>query len=317
MSEEQQKAKVVVICGPTGVGKTGFAIKLARRFDGEIVGADSMQVYRFMDIGTAKPSADEKAAVVHHMVDIVDPRDHFDAAEYARQASACLAQLWGKGKLPFVTGGTGLYIKSLLYGLTRAAPADPGVRRELSQELERLGPACLHRRLGKVDAASAQRIHPNDGYRIIRALEVHAITGQPISHHHAGHGFKKSPYHALQIGLTVERDQLYRRIDQRVDMMLEQGFIDEVQSLLAKGYSPTLKSMQSLGYRHMVDFIQGRLDRQEAVQRMKRDHRRYAKRQLTWFGADPRVQWLAPQEIDVAVERITHFLKGGSRHDHT
>ena len=309
MSDVFDKPKIIVICGPTGVGKTGFAIRLAQCFGGEIVGADSMQIYRFMDIGTAKPTAAEKAAVAHHLVDIVDPRDDFDAAEYARYAHACLAELLPKKILPFVTGGTGLYIKSLLYGLSEAAPSDPKIRRALNRELELVGAARMHRQLTQIDGAAALRIHPNDGYRIVRALEVYSITGQPISDHHAAHGFKDLRYDALQIGLTVPREQLYQRIDKRVEMMLDQGFLDEVRSLLDNGYSPTLKSMQSLGYRHMVEYIQGRLGWEEAVRLMKRDHRRYAKRQLTWFGADTRVHWLAPEQTDAAVQRITRFLK--------
>ena len=309
MDNLSNKPKIIVICGPTGVGKTGFAVALAREFGGEIVGADSMQIYRFMDIGTAKPTADEKAAVAHHMVDIADPQNDFDAAEYARKAHDCLARLLAKGVLPFVTGGTGLYIKALLHGLNDAAPSDPKIRRALRQEMEQLGAAHLHRRLTEIDADSALRIHPNDGYRIIRALEVHAITGYPISRHHEAHGFKETHYNALHIGLTLSRDRLYRRIDKRVEMMLAQGFADEVRALLAKGYSPALKSMQALGYRHMVDFIQGRLDFEEAVRRMKRDHRRYAKRQMTWFGADAAVHWLAPGQTDVAAKRIAAFLK--------
>lgn len=300
--------KIIVICGPTGVGKTGFAISLARQFQGEIVGADSMQIYRQMNIGTAKPTARERDQVTHHMVDVVDPDQNFDAAVYARKADACIAQLVNKGKVPFVVGGTGLYIKALVHGLTEAAPTDPKVRDRLQGELQKNGAPAMHQQLEFLDPVSARIIHPNDGYRILRALEVLEITGQSISYHHQDHGFSKTRYNVCYIGLTQIRDRLYERINQRVDVMLENGFVDEVRFLLDCGYATDLKSMQSLGYRHMVDFIQGRMEWDEAVRTMKRDHRRYAKRQMTWFGANPKVNWLAPDQHQDAVELVHAFL---------
>ncbi len=300
--------KIIVICGPTGVGKTGFAIELARRFNGEIVGADSMQIYRYMDIGTAKPTAAEQAAVVHHLVDIVDPHEDFDAAEYARRAQVCVSRLIDQGKLPFVVGGTGLYVKSLVYGLAEAAPSDERVRARLKTELARTSARAMHERLSQIDSQSAQRIHPNDAFRILRALEVFQITGRPLSAHHDGHGFAQARLDALQIGLTLPRPRLYARIDQRVDAMLAQGLADEVRGLLDKGFHPGLKSMQSLGYRHMADYLQGRLEWNETVRTLKRDHRRYAKRQMTWFGADENVRWLQPDQLTQAVELIETFM---------
>jgi len=315
VTEDLKPPKIIVICGPTGVGKTGFAIDLARRFGGQIVGADSMQIYRFMDVGTAKPTTAERAAVKHHMVDVADPRHNFDAAEFASQAHVCIAGLLRDAILPFVTGGTGLYIKALLHGLSEAAPSDPAVRNTLRRDLRETGAAAMHGRLVHVDAPAARRIHPNDSYRVIRALEVHAITGRPLSHHHKSHGFATRRYDALQIGLSLPREELYERIDRRVDMMLDQGFIEEVRALLDKGYSDSLKAMQSLGYRHMVDYIHGRMEREEAVRLMKRDHRRYAKRQMTWFRADARVQWLAPDQTDAAARMISAFLNLDSSDD--
>jgi tRNA dimethylallyltransferase len=306
--EDLKLPKIIVICGPTGVGKTGFAIDLAQRYGGQIVGADSMQIYRFMDVGTAKPTTAEQAAVKHHLVDIADPRHNFDAAEFASQAHGCIAGLLRDNILPFVTGGTGLYIKALLHGLSQAAPSDPAVRNTLRRDLRETGTAALHRRLAKVDAPAARRIHPNDSYRVIRALEVHAIAGRPLSHYQEAHGFSTRRYDALQIGLSLPREELYERIDRRVEMMLAQGLVEEVRGLLAKGYPPSLKAMQSLGYRHMVDLIQGRMDREAAVRLMKRDHRRYAKRQMTWFRADARVRWLSPDQIDAAARMISTFL---------
>lgn len=302
------RTQIVIICGPTGVGKTRFSIELAQQFGAEIVGADSMQIYRYIDIGTAKPTVEERAVVAHHMVDIVDPHDNFDAAAYAHQAGACVARLEADGKLPMVVGGTGLYIKALLYGLTQGLPSDLDVRAKLQKELSLSGTTDLHQRLSTVDPDAAQRIHPNDGYRIVRALEVFEITGRSISDHHHHHGFSQSSYNALQIGLTLPREMLYERIDRRVEMMLDEGLVDEVRSLVDQGFSPELKSMQALGYRHMVDFIQGRVAWDEAVHTLKRDHRRYAKRQQTWFGAVDNLHWLAPDQTELAAGLITDFI---------
>ncbi len=303
--------QLIVICGPTAVGKTGFAIELARQFGGEIVGADSMQIYRRMDIGTAKPTACEQKRVAHHMVDILNPDEDFDAVRYARLADRCIARLSSEEKVPFVVGGTGLYIKALVHGLTAAAPAATRIRERLQSELAVSGAPAMHRRLQAYDPASAERIHPNDSYRILRALEVFEITGQSITRHYAEHGFAASRYDALYIGLDLPRDVLYERINRRVEIMLAEGFADEVRTLLEEGYGGDLKSMQSLGYRHMVDYLRGRLDWDEAVRTLKRDHRRYAKRQLTWFRATPNMHWLAPDQYHLAAELIESFKKGG------
>jgi tRNA dimethylallyltransferase len=309
--------QIVVICGPTAVGKTALAVDLARQFNGEIVGADSMQIYRRLDIGTAKPSSAERAAVPHHMVDILEPHEDFDAAAYGRRAGACVVEVIRRGKLPFVVGGTGLYIKALIYGLTEAAPSDETVRSELKSQLEQAGPQAMHARLAQIDPQSARRIHPNDAFRILRALEVFQITGRPMAAHHDEHGFAQARFDALKIGLSLPRDRLYARIDRRVDAMLSEGLAGEVRGLLDQGCRPWFKSMQALGYRHMTDYLQGRLELAEAVRTLKRDHRRYAKRQLTWFGADPRVQWLQPDQSARAAALIRGFLSAsGSPQDH-
>lgn len=299
----------IVICGPTAVGKTGFAIEMARHFGGEIVNADSMQIYRRMDIGTAKPSAREQAMAAHHLVDILEPDEDFNAARYACLADDCIARLSSEQKVPFVVGGTGLYIKALIYGLTDAAPSAPRIRARLRNELEVSGVRSMHRRLRACDPVSADRIHPNDTYRILRALEVFELTGQSITRHFEDHGFSTTRYNALLLGLTLPRDLLYDRINRRVEIMLTEGFLDEVKTLLEAGFSADLKSMQSLGYRHMVDYIQGRIGWDEAVRTMKRDHRRYAKRQMTWFRADPKVHWLAPDQYQAATDLIDGFQK--------
>lgn len=290
------------------MGKTRFAIHLAQRIGAQIVGADSMQIYRHLDIGTAKPSPEELAAVRHHLVDCIDPDRPFDAAEYARSADQVVRRLVSDGTVPLVVGGTGLYIKALIYGLFDVPPSDAALRDRLRQEARQCGTAGLHRRLAESDPSGAERIHVNDLARIIRALEVLELTGRPISEQQAAHGFRGARYDALTIGLNLPRDQLYQRIDLRVEAMLAAGLEAEVRRLLGSGLSPSLKAMQALGYRHMTDYVQGRLEYAEMVRTLKRDHRRYAKRQLTWFRADPSVHWLAPDERDRALEMVRAFL---------
>jgi len=300
--------KIIVVVGPTGSGKTGFAIRLARRFNGEIVGADSMQIYRCMEIGTAKPTPAEQAAVPHHMIDIVDPDQDFDAATYAKMATDTVCRIISRGRTAFVVGGTGFYIKALIHGLFEEGPSDPAIRRRLRQQAESDETGILHRRLQKIDSAAAEKIHPNDTYRIIRALEVFEVTGEPLTVFQQRHGFREQRFNTLELGLTWPRTVLYDRINQRVDEMMAQGFLDEVRQLLASGYGMDLKSMQSLGYRHLAAVIKGDLRLADAVTTLKRDHRRYAKRQLTWFGARQSVHWLTPDQTESAAERIRAFL---------
>jgi len=306
-----EPTRLIVICGPTATGKTAAAIELAERLDGEIVNADSVQVYRFMDIGTAKPTAAEQARVRHHLVDVVDPDEAFDAAAFARLGRAAVADIAGRGRLPIVAGGTGLYIKALLGGLARRAVSDPAVRQRLQRDLAEHGPAVLHARLAQIDPATADRVHPNDAVRIVRALEVFEATGQPLSAHHRGHRFGDAPFEALTIGLDMPRETLYARIEHRVEAMVAQGLEAEVRRLLARGYGEELKPMQSLGYRHMAALIAGRIDREEAVRTLKRDTRRFAKRQLTWFRADPQIRWVSPGDIASLLPEIRAFLIGG------
>ena len=308
MNSAISKPKIVIICGPTGIGKTAVAIDLAQRFKGQIIGADSMQIYKYMDIGTAKPTAEEQARVVHHMVDIVAPDEPFDAARYAEQARQIIAELCQHQILPFVVGGTGLYIKSLLYGLITDDVSDPLIRAKLKAEAETHGIETLHQRLCRLDPETAQRLHPNDIYRILRALEVVEASGKSISRHHREHGFTDQPFDTLKVGLEMERELLYKRINQRVDAMLAAGFIDEVKTLLARGYAADLKAMQAIGYRHLVDSIQGRISLAECLRTLKRDHRRYAKRQLTWFNADSEIIWKTPQQIEEIIRLVKQFI---------
>lgn len=310
MNSDKLKPKIVVICGPTGVGKTSAAIEVAREFNGEIINADSMQIYKYMDIGTAKATPDEQARVKHHMIDIVDPDEPFDAAMYAKMARETIMELDRQEVVSFVAGGTGFYIKALLYGLF-IGPAEGGdvnIRELLKAEAAVHGTAFLHTRLSKCDSTAAENIHPNDTYRIIRALEIYEITGKSISEYHEKHRFADEPFKVLTIGLDINREILYDRINSRVDAMIDAGFVDEVKGLLDKGYSENLKSMQSIGYRHITDYINGRLSWDEALSTLKRDTRRYAKRQLTWFKADLRIAWIKPEQLEDIVRLIKKFM---------
>ena len=313
MNTTRKKPKLIVICGPTGIGKTSIAVEVARANNGEIIGADSMQIYRYMNIGTAKPTPEEQRQVTHHMIDVVDPDAQFDAARFASLARQHVIQLHGRGVIPFVVGGTGLYIKSLLYGIYQSELVDPEVRSRLKKEATEHGLQWLFQRLKQCDPVTAQRLHPNDTYRIMRALETYEATGKSISEYQKSHGFSEQPYDVLKIGLNMDRKLLYERINRRADMMIAAGFVDEVRKLLDLGYAAALKSMQSIGYRHMVDYIQGRLSWKECLRTMKRDHRRYAKRQLTWFGADTEIIWKEPKQMKEIMKVVGDFLKGFSK----
>ncbi len=303
-----EKSSLIVIAGPTCVGKTSAAISLAEPLAAEIISADAMQVYRYMDIGTAKPTKEERARVPHHLIDVVDPDEPFSTARFKTMAEAVISDFHGKGLPAFVAGGTGLYIKALTRGLFEAREQEAGVRERLRAEAETLGLGALYERLERVDPEGAERIHPNDTYRVIRALEIFELTGKPLSEHHRDHGFSDNPYRVLKIGLFLDRQILYDRIDKRVDQMLESGLAEEVKWLLDHGYGPELKSMGSIGYRHMTDYLQGATQRDESIELLKRDTRRYAKRQFTWFRADPEIHWVQPGEIDSMRRRIDEFL---------
>ncbi len=309
MNDENKKTRVVVVCGPTGIGKTSTSIALARRFGGEIVNADSMQIYRYMDIGTAKPTADEIAQVPHSMVDIVDPDQPFDAARFSERAAVEIEKLEKRGLLPIVAGGTGLYIKALVHGLFRARPADKELLDQLTAEAEEKGSVVLHARLEACDPAAAGRIHVNDTFRIVRALEVHLSTGKGITEFQEEHGFSEEPYDVLKIGLHMDREKLYDRINRRVDIMLDEGLLAEVKELLARGYQRELKSMQSIGYRHMGDYLSGEVTWEETVRLLKRDTRRYAKRQMTWFRKDRDLVWATPSDKEKLFGIVEEWLK--------
>jgi len=297
MNSVPKKPQLIVICGPTGIGKTSVGIELAEKLGGEIISADSMQIYRYMDIGTAKPTVEEKKRIPHHMIDIVDPDEEFDAVQFSDQARATIAELDRRGRIPVVVGGTGLYIKVLLHGMFPSQSIEPRIRNRLKKEAGKFGNSILYDRLKQHDPQSAFRLHPNDTYRIIRALEVFESTGKTIAAHHREHDFGEEPFWVMKIGLTMDRQALYERINRRVDAMVAVGFVDEVRGLLEMGFAAGLKSMQSIGYRHMAEFIERRLPWDECVRTLKRDTRRYAKRQLTWFGADSEIVWKEPEQL--------------------
>ena len=305
---DNPKSRLICIVGPTGVGKTGMALELAGRLGGEIVSADSMQVYRHMDIGTAKPTPEERRRVPHHLLDVVDPDEPFDASRYIELANGVIAHLQREKKPIFVVGGTGLYVRALLGGLIDGPGADEVLRRELKEEMKKFGKEHLYEILRARDGRAAAQIHPHDGVRIIRALEVLELTGRSIVEHQEEHCFREAPYEALRIGLGLDRERLNDRIDRRTDRMIAEGFVEEVRRLLDMGYGESLKTMQSLGYRHLVSFLAGRQNLGEAVRLIKRDTRLYAKRQMTWFAADRDIVWFDPGDVEGAAARIGLFL---------
>lgn len=301
------KPKVIVITGPTASGKSALAVELALYFGGEIVNADSMQVYRGMDVGTAKPTIVERRGVPHHLLDVVDPDEDFDAAKYRSLAVPQLQDLASRGKASFVVGGTGLYIKTLLGGLLDCPPADPGLREELGRTWDEQGSVFLYEKLKTLDPESALKIHPHDRVRIIRALEIIHLTQQRPSSLIRRHGFRDSALEALKICMEMDRKELYERINQRSLRMIEGGLVAETEGLLKKGYSPDLKPMKSLGYRHVVKYLEGACALDEITYELQRDTRRYAKRQLTWFGADSEMVWIKPKDIDGIIKKIKAF----------
>ena len=301
---ETERPRVVILLGPTGAGKSKVAIELAEELGGEIISADSMQVYRYMDIGTAKPTLEEQKRVRHHLINLVTPDQTFNAALYRTLGRKTIDQLDQDGKFIWVVGGTGLYIKTLTQGLFTSPKIDSGVRERLKREAQEKGEDVLYQRLKRVDPKAASKLHPRDLFRTIRALEVLDSTGIPISFYREQHRFGERPYLTLKIGLETNRVVLYHRIEQRVDQMIERGFLQEVQGLMEMGYGAELKPMQSLGYKQMVQFLLKRSGWAEAVREMKRDTRHYAKRQLTWFKANPEVHWR-----DVSTDREKVFLE--------
>jgi tRNA dimethylallyltransferase len=311
-ASDTARPPVVVVTGPTASGKTSLAIDLARRFDGEIVNADSMQVYRFMDIGTAKPTPEERSRVPHHLIDVANPDETYSAGRFAREARAAFAEIHGRGRLPILAGGTGLYIRAALHGLVDGVPADDALRERLeSEQIDAEGqgdPQRLYRRLQENDPVAASRIHPHDTRRVVRALEIAAETGRPASRVRGAHGFEDSPYRSLHLALDVEREALYARIDARCREMIEGGLLQELRDLQEAGYGPTLRPMKAIGYRHVLPVARGEDTLANALEAMCRDTRHFARRQLTWLRRVPDAVWVDPSQFEAIAGLVAAFL---------
>ena len=316
LSAAQVLAKpVVVIVGPTAVGKSRIAVEVAKAFETEVLTADSRQVYRGMDVGTDKPASEERQAVPHRLIDLVDPNESFNAGLYRRQAIDEIERLYRDCRLPLVVGGTGLYVRTLLKGLCDAPQADPIMRAALRQEAEDQGYDRLYARLVDVDPVIAARLHPRDESKVIRALEVYQLSGRRMSEFQQAHGFAERPFAALMIGLNRDRDVLYRRIEGRIDWQLAHGLIEETKQLLAQRYRRDSAAMKGLGYRQVAEHLAGEYDAAEMVRRFKRDTRHFSKRQMTWFRKEPGIQWLMIEELEPVqhtttrvIEQIDRFL---------
>ncbi|MFW8601411.1 tRNA (adenosine(37)-N6)-dimethylallyltransferase MiaA [Desulfobacterota bacterium M19] len=302
---------LIFLVGPTAVGKTELAILLARELNGEIIGVDSMQIYKYMDIGTAKPTLPERAAVPHHLVDFIPPDHSYNAADFAGDCRSAIKEIRGRGRVPVLTGGTGLYFKALTEGIFNLPEINPLVREELSRELNLgNGRQRLFDELEHHDPESARRIHINDTYRLLRALEILRATGQSWTsfiHQQQAERKKSGEGRILKIGLYRERQELYKRINQRVNIMAEAGLLDEVKSLLARGYDPGLKSMQSLGYRHMINFLNKTWSWDATLELLARDTRRYAKRQFTWFKRGG-FTWFQPCRQKEVIDTARNYM---------
>lgn len=289
---DKGRQKLLVLVGPTAVGKTALSLDLARKWNAEVISGDSMQVYRYMDIGTAKATPEERASVPHHLIDIRNPDEPFSVSEFQDECEKAIRDIAARDKLPFIVGGTGLYIQSVVYGYRFAEGGrDENLRKELRLYAETHGVEKLHERLQKIDPETAERLHMNDIRRVIRALELYYVTGRKMSEVLAEQS-DESPYHLCMIGLTMRRDLLYRNIELRVDQMIEQGLVDEVQGLLDRGYEPGLISMQGLGYKEIIGYLRGEYNMEHAIELLKRNTRRFAKRQLSWFRHMKGITWV-------------------------
>jgi tRNA dimethylallyltransferase len=301
---------IIFIAGPTASGKTELAIQIANEFGCEIIGVDSMQVYKYMDIGSAKPSKSELAQVPHHLIGYVDPAEPYNASRFVVDCRQVILDIRKRNKFPLLVGGTGLYFQALEFGMFTQPEIDETIREELAREAADKGNLELHAELSRVDPESARRIHPNDSYRISRALEIFRSTGKSWSEYIEEHRHEQAKCYKklLKIGLNHDREQLYQRINRRVIVMIKLGLVDEVKKLLSMGYPATLSAMQSLGYRHITAFLAGEWDWEKTLELLARDTRRYAKRQFTWFRKDKEIHWYYPEEKDQLLAKISKFL---------
>ena len=300
--------KVLVILGPTGVGKTQVSLKLADILQGEIVSLDSRLVYKYMNIGTAKPTKQEMKKVAHHLIDIVYPDEKFTAADYGKKARGVIKAIIERRKQPIVVGGSGLYLRLLVKGFFKGPKADEKLRERLRDEESRLGPYYLSQKLKEVDPKTAERIHRNDLVRIIRALEVYELTGKSITSLQEKGDYEPFELNFVKVGLTLDRKRLYERIDQRVDKMISEGFLDEAKGLKEKGYSSELKAFKTVGYQELFSYLEGNIDFSSAIDRIKLNTRHYAKRQLTWFRKDQEIKWLDAEKKNL-IELILKYFR--------
>ena len=306
------KKPLIVIGGPTACGKTGFSIKLAKKIGGEIISADSMQVYRYMDIGTAKVTPEEADGVPHYLIDEFDPDEEYNVMLFQQKAKAYMEEIWAKGKTPILVGGTGFYINALLYDNDfTETENDTSYREECYRLAQEQGPEVLFERLKEVDPEYAAIMHANNVKRVTRALEYHYLTGQKFSEHNAEQKEKETPYDAAVIILNMDREKLYERIELRIDLMMQEGLLEEVKSLLDKGYTPDLVSMQGIGYKEFIPYFNGECTLEEAVIQLKTNTRRFAKRQLTWFRRQIEGLWVDMDQSDgdKVMENVLDYLK--------
>ena len=301
---------IVVLIGPTAIGKTVLSIQLAKEFGFEIVSMDSMQVYRYMNIGTAKITREEMENIPHHLIDVVNPDEPFSAGLYEQMALDTIQTILARGKKVLITGGTGLYLSALLNGLAKQIPTFPEIRAEIQLELEQYGHDVLHEQLALIDESTAKRIHTNDTHRLIRAIEIFRGTGKKWSRLLEEHQLENELRfkNVLEVGLTCEREKLYSQIEKRSRIMLENGLYEEVTGLLKKGYSSQLKSMQSIGYSHMIKFIRNEWKEEEMLEKLTRDTRRYAKRQYTWFNKMKGISWFGKDQLNGVNTKVDSFI---------
>lgn len=301
---------MVILTGPTAVGKTELSIQLAKELNGEIISADSMQVYKKMNIGTAKITPKEMGGIKHYLVDELDPREEFHVVRFQEMAKKALQEIYAKGKIPIIVGGTGFYIQGLLYDIDFSKEdGDMEYRKMLVKKAEKEGKEALHKMLMEVDPVSAQEIHYNNGKRVIRALEFYKVNGYPISEHNKKERQKESPYHFAYFVLTHDRNVLYDRINRRVDLMIEQGLIEEVKKLKEEGYEKTMVSMQGIGYKEVFDYLEGSISLEETIETIKKDTRHFAKRQLTWFRRERDVIMVDKSQLQTE-EEILAYMTG-------
>ncbi|MCX7816431.1 MAG: tRNA (adenosine(37)-N6)-dimethylallyltransferase MiaA [Syntrophales bacterium] len=305
---EKSSPRLIIIAGPTAVGKTELAISIAKKIGGEIISADAMQVYRYLDIGTAKPLPEERAIVPHHLIDVADPRDDFNVARFVKEADKTIEKLWNEKKNIFVVGGTGLYIRALIKGIFWGAGQNPTLRQHLKELMEKEGTHSLFELLKKEDPEAAKHIHPHDWVRIIRALEVILSTGISIKTFQKAHGFKNKRYNYLFLGLNIQREKLYKRIEKRCQDMVSRGLVEETECLLSMGYDPQLKPLQSLSYKHIISYLEGKISLDEAIHLMSRDTRHLAKRQWTWFNKESDIQWYHVEDTEKIMGKILDFI---------